>query len=61
MPSAATWVNLNVIILSKDSQIKRNILRYLLYVGSKRMIQMHLFTKTETIYKNKNVFTKTQT
>ena len=61
MPSAATWVNLNVIILSKDSQIKRNSLRYLLYVGSKRMIQMHLFTKTETIYKNKNVFTKTQT
>ena len=58
MPSAATWVNLNVIILSKDSQIKRNILRYLLYVGSKRMIQMHLFTKTETIYKNKNVFTR---
>ena len=61
MASAATWVNLNVIILSKDSQTKRNILRYLLYVGSKRMIQMHLFTKTETIYKNKNVFTKTQT
>ena len=56
MASAATWVNLNVIILSKDSQTKRNILRYLLYVGSKRMIQMHLFTKTETIYKNKNVF-----
>ena len=61
MASAATWVNLNVIILSKDSQTKRNIIRYLLYVGSKRMIQMHLFTKTETIYKNKNVFTKTQT
>ena len=58
MASAATWVNLNVIILSKDSQTKRNILRYLLYVGSKRMIQMHLFTKTETSYKNKKLIYK---
>ena len=40
---------------------KENIIRHLLNVGSKRMTQMHLFTKTETIYKNKNLFTKTQT
>ena len=61
MPSAATGVNLNVIILSEDSQIKGNTTRYLLHVGYKRKIQMHLFTKTETSYKNKNLFTKTQT
>ena len=59
MPSAATWVNLNVIILSKDSQIKRNILRYLLYVGSKRMIQMHLFTKTNNLQKQKRIYKNT--
>ena len=40
---AATWMDLKIIILSEGSQRKTNI--YHLYVESKKMIQMNLFTK----------------
>ena len=44
MPFAAIWVDLEVILLSEVSQTKTNII-YHLYVQSKKMIQMNLFTK----------------
>ena len=43
MPFAATWMDLEIIILSEVSQT--NIQCYHLYVESKKMIQMNLFTK----------------
>ena len=45
MPFAATWMDLEIIILSEVSQTKTNIICYHLYVESKKMIQMNLFTK----------------
>ena len=46
MSFAATWMDLEIIILSEVSQTKTNII-YHLYVESKKMIQMNLFTKQE--------------
>ena len=42
MPFSATWIDLEIIILSEISQRKTNI-TYHLPVESKRMIQMNLF------------------
>ena len=47
MPSAATWMDLENIILSEVSQIKTNIMRYLLYVESKNNTNKSIY-KTET-------------
>ena len=44
MPLAPTWMNLESIILSEVSQKRRQI-SYHLYVESKKMIQLNLFTK----------------
>ena len=44
MPFAATWMDLQMIILHEVRQRKTNII-YHLYVESKRMIQMNLLTK----------------
>ena len=44
MPFAATWMDLEIIILSEIRE--RQILWYH-YVDSKEMIQMHLFTEKE--------------
>ena len=44
LPFAATWMDLEVIILSEVRQRKINII-YHLYVESKKMIQMILFIK----------------
>ena len=43
MPFAATWMDLEIIILSKVSQT--NTIRHCLYVESKKIIQMNLFTE----------------
>ena len=43
MPFAATWMDLEIIILSKVRKRKTNNI-YHLYVESKNMIQMNLFT-----------------
>ena len=45
MPFAATRMDLEILKLSEVSQTKTNIIWYHLYVESKRMIQMNLFTK----------------
>ena len=45
MPFAAMWMDVEIIILSEVSQRKANIIWYHLYVESKKMIQMNLFTK----------------
>ena len=44
MPFAATWIDLETIILSEVNQTKTNIW-YHLHVESKNMIQMNVFTK----------------
>ena len=48
MPFAATWMDLEIIILSEVSQIKRNIIRYPLYVESFKNDTNELIYKTET-------------
>ena len=44
MPFAATWMDPEIIMLRGVSQTKTNII-YRLYVESKKVIQMNLFTK----------------
>ena len=44
MPCAATWMDLEIVILSEVRQRKTNII-YCLYVESKKMGQVNLFTK----------------
>ena len=61
--SAATRMDLEVIIQSKVTQRKTNIMWYHLYVESKKkkkMIQMNLFINRNrlTAHKNKFIFTK---
>ena len=51
MPFAATWMDLEIIILSEVR--KTNIIRYHLYVESKKMIQMNLFTKQKETHKHR--------
>ena len=45
MPFAATWMNLEIVILSEVSQRKTNIICYRLYVESKKRVQMNISTK----------------
>ena len=46
MPFAATWMDLEMIILSEVSQTKTNTICYHLYVESKKkMMQMNFFIK----------------
>ena len=47
MPSAATWMNLEIITLSKVRQRKTNIICYHLYVGSLKNDTNELIYKTE--------------
>ena len=50
---AATWMDLQIIILSEVSQRKTNIIWYHLYVESKKMIQMNLFTKQKHTFRHR--------
>ena len=51
MPFAATWMDLEIIILREVSQTKTNIIWYHLYRESKKMIQMNLFTKQKQTHR----------
>ena len=53
MPFAATWMDLEIIILSEVSQRKRNTIQYHLYVESKKMAQMSLFTKQKQTHRHR--------
>ena len=53
MPFAATWMDLEIIILTEISQTKTNIIWYHLYVESKKMIQMNLFTKQKYTHRHR--------
>ena len=57
MPFAATWVDLEIIILNEVSQ--RQISHYL-YVQSKKVIQMKLFTKRNRLTDTENKFMVTK-
>ena len=59
MPSAAAWMDLKIIILSKSDR-ERSIILYHLYVDSKKMTQMNLFTNRLTEFRNEFVVTKGQ-
>ena len=50
MPSAAAWMELEIITLSEVSHTKTNII-YHLCVESKKMIQMNLFTKQKQTHR----------
>ena len=59
MPFAASWMDLEIIILSEESQRKTNIV--LLICGIfKKKIQMNLFRKIETLTDIENKLTVTK-
>jgi len=45
MPFAATWIDVEIFILSEISQTEKDKFAYHLYVESEKMIQINLFTK----------------
>ena len=51
MPFAATWMELEIIILTEVSQTKTNIIQYHLYVECKKMIQRNLLAKQEQAHR----------
>ena len=44
LPFATTWMDLEIIMLSKVSQAKANLMWYHLYAEPKKMVQMNLLT-----------------
>ena len=58
---AATWMNLEIIILREESQTEKDKYHMIpLYVESKRIIQVNLFTKRNRLIdiENKHMVTK---
>ena len=60
MPFSATWMDLDIIIVSEVSQRKTSIIWYHLYVESKKMIQMKLFTKQKQTHRLRKQFMVTK-
>ena len=58
MPFAATWMDLEMIILSAANQTKTNIILYHLYVESKKMVQRYLFIKQTHRHRKQIMVTK---
>ena len=54
MPFAATWMDLEIIMLRSKSDRERQILWYHSYVESKKVIQMNLFIKQKQSHKYRN-------
>ena len=54
MPFVATWMDLEIVILSEVR--KRQTLYDITYVESKKIIEMNLFTKQKQIYRQKDIF-----
>ena len=52
MPFAATWMDLEIIILSEVNQRKTNTMNHL-NVESKKMIQMNLLTKQKYSHRHR--------
>ena len=50
MPFAATWMDLGIIL---QSDVQTNIIQYHVYVKSKRMVQMNLFTKEKQTHRHR--------
>ena len=63
IPFAATWMDLEIIIVSEVSQRKANIISYHLYVESKKKWYNEVIYKTErlTDFENKLMVTKGET
>ena len=53
MPFAATWMDLQIIILNEVRQRKTNIMWYKLYVESKKNDKMNLFTKQKQTHRHR--------
>ena len=51
MPSAGTWMDLEIIILSEVSQRKTSSIRYHLYVEFLEVVQTNLFTKQKQTHR----------
>ena len=58
MPFAATWMDLEMVILSAANQTKTNIILYHLYVESKKMVQRYLFIKQTHRHRKQSMVTK---
>ena len=51
MPFAATWLDLESVVLSEVSQTKASVICFHLYVESKNVIQMKLFEKQKQTHR----------
>ena len=51
MPFAATWIDVEIFILSEISQTEKDKFAYHLYVESEKMIQINLFTKQKQTHR----------
>ena len=53
MPFAATWMDLEIVILSKVNQAKTDIILYQLHVESRKRVQMNSSKNRNTDVENK--------